>query len=327
MSFVRNTLRKILAMFRLEFNFLFDYLRFKQYYSKESDIVKSKKNLEAWILQDKHRIEKALSLPKTKPYFGEAVILRLVNNLNEYSGQFESNNIYYFGVGALKAYEEYHKKIGGELPTFLVLSLKKINSTDFDNPKCRLVGVEGVSKAVRLDYDEEFFKQFVESRHSCRDYLNQQVESNEINKAIKLAIQAPSVCNRQHWKVNIFSGEKKEELLALQNGNAGFTANIPNLAVISSELSAFYNEDERNQPYTDGGIFAMNLMYAFHSLGISSCALNWCNSFVNEKKLYKLGYIDESEAVIMFIAFGYANPEGVYAKSPRSDSSEFYKIH
>ena len=136
----------------------------------------------------------------------------------------------------------------------------------------------------------------------------------------------PSVCNRQHWRAHFYSGKQKNEILAFQNGNTGFTENIPYIAVVTSDLRAFYTADERNQSCVDGGLFSMNLMYAMQSVGLSSCALNWCNSFISDFKFKKLKYVEKHERIIMVIGFGYSNDSGYYAKSPRLPVESFYNI-
>ena len=79
--------RKIISLLSLELNCLHDYYKFKKYYTKGSHASKDKQQLESWILQDKHRIEKAFSLPQPKMGFGKDVIPRLINNLFEYSAK------------------------------------------------------------------------------------------------------------------------------------------------------------------------------------------------------------------------------------------------
>jgi nitroreductase len=117
------------------------------------------------------------------------------------------------------------------------------------------------------------------------------------------------------------------DILAFQNGNAGFSENIPYIAVVTSDLRSFYTEHERNQPFTDGGLFSMSLMYSMHSLGIASCPLNWCNSFTTDKNFRKLNLVPDSQTVMMLIAFGYPNLDGSFAKSPRMAVDSFYTIN
>jgi nitroreductase len=316
----------ILNMFRLEINCFYDYLKFKKHFTSVDNSKKPQKGLEAWILQDKHRIEKGLSLPQPRLRFGEAVINRLVDNLLLFKCQYGTVEPFYYGVGALKEYKLFHQMASCQLSERVLTKIALIPVADFNHNECERSGVQQVTGLGEVNLAGFSFKEFCKSRHSCRNFSGELVDISVIESAINLSITAPSVCNRQHWFVSVLTGDLKNKMLALQNGNIGFTENIPHIAVISSDISAFYTPDERNQMYTDGGIFAMNLMYAFHSLGLGSCALNWCASAITELKLKRLNVISKSHQVILIVAFGNRNENGVFAKSPRMPSGQFYKV-
>lgn len=317
---LKNILRKIYHSILLELNSIYDYRKYKRYYAKDDKINKTQKQLQAWMLQDKHRIEKAFSLPMPRPSFGKEVLERLIKNTIEYKEKYKKDKIYYISIGVIKSYKEFHTSRGYELPNFLNGIISKIDNDDFTNKEANISGYYyHTDKKENLNAEN-----FMRSRRSFRNFSPKKIDENIMERITELSITAPSVCNRQHWKIHFFDNEKKLKILELQNGNKGFTSNIPMIAVISSELSAFYSPDERNQPYTDGGIFAMNVMYAIEALGLKSCPLNWCNSFRNERKFHKLGYIPNSEAVILIIAFGYPADSCIIAKSPRLNVEDFY---
>lgn len=319
LSKIKYLARKI----QLEMNYLNDYYFFKKYYTSES----SNDSLKPWILQDKHRIEKAFSLPHPRPGFGEMVLKRLSKNLLKYREVNDKDYIYYIGVGALKAYEKFHVKFELTLPDFY-FSLKDMFESDYENEVCDLVGFHQKEKK---ENNESFtFESFSKSRTSCRNFdkdKSRSINNELIFSIIDNAKNTPSVCNRQHWHVHIFSGEKKDIVLKYQNGNAGFSENIPYVALITSDLSAFYTVDERNQPFTDGGMFAMNFMYSIQAKGLSSCALNWCTSFYHERKFNKHQFIPKGQRVIVAIAFGIESDEYRVANSPRLETSSLYTIH
>ena len=326
-----NKLRKRVANYlSLIRNFFYDYRKFKKHYSLETSSCFDKKSLESWILQDKHRLEKGLSLPSPRLGFGELVIKRLCQNLKSYSDSYSKTDVYFFGVGALNAYEKFHQKKAGNVPTFFKLAISNIPTEDFLHLICKRVGVSPYDDKNVTSENEyvDFFNRFSSSRHSCRNFDNERtVEDHLLDSIIKLSITTPSVCNRQHWKVHIFEGESKNKILKLQNGNTGFSENIPYVAVITSDIRAFYHPNERNQSYVDGGMFSMNFIYALHSNGIASCPLNWCASVKSDKELHAYNYIQDNETVIMFIAFGYPLLAGLYAKSPRLSYDVFLERH
>ncbi|PKG63484.1 MULTISPECIES: nitroreductase family protein [Pseudoalteromonas] len=326
--FLRKQLSKLVEFFLLEINAIYDYCLFKKYYTKETSKDNDQKELESWILQDKHRIEKAFSLPCPRFGFGEVVIRRLSKNLDLYSSRFQKDNIFYIGVGALKAYKEFHLLNSAELPSFFTDESKKFSQEDLENAQCNQVGYtqpEKITDAEKLEY-----LNFSMKRKSCRNYDTTKsltIDDSLINDVLKAAITAPSVCNRQHWHVHFFKNDKKDEILKYQNGNTGFSKNIPMLALVTSDLRSFYSANERNQGYTDGGLFSMNLMYALQAHGLASCPLNWCSSYLNERRFRAHNFIPKNEIVIMAIALGYADDSAVYAKSPRLAVENFYTIN
>ena len=196
---------------------------------------------------------------------------------------------------------------------------------NFENNICNSVGVIGQSD---IENKFEYFKDFAISRMSCRNFdISKEITEKQIQDIIHVSIKTPSVCNRQHWKAHIFQGGKILDILAMQNGNMGFSENIPYLAVITSDLRSFYLPNERTQAFTDGGMFAMTFIYTLHSFGISSCALNWCTSPKNNEKLYNVTNIEKNESVMMLIAFGYASQGAKKALSPRLELQSFYTIN
>lgn len=320
-----NKVKYVAKKVQLEMNFFHDYYLFKKYYTSETKNKENKDSLKSWILQDKHRIEKAFSLPIPRPGFGEMVLKRLSENLLKYRNENNKDYVYYIGVGAFKAYEKFHLESKLELPEFYQ-PFKIIFQDDYTNEFCDLVGYHKKERKENVFT----FESFSSSRESCRNFDQEKskgITEDLIFSIIDNAKNAPSVCNRQHWHVHVFSGEKKNTVLQYQNGNAGFTDNIPYLALITSDLSAFYTVDERNQPFIDGGMFAMNFMYSLQAKGLSSCALNWCTSFYYDKKFTKLNYIPERQRVIVAIAFGIESDEYRVANSPRLETSSLYTIH
>lgn len=323
---IKKIKNKFLSFIGLELNCFYDYRLFKRFYTKNINLAESREKLEAWILQDKHRIEKAFTLPETRFGFGKDVIPRLIIALKKYKDNFGKDKIYYIGLGSLKAYSNYHNDNNEMLPTFYIDNISKLELTDMSNDWCGLSGYDDRKNNI----SDNDFSQFMRNRRSCRNFDNEKnnLITNEIlENIVELSITSPSVCNRQHWRIHFFSEDKKNQVLNYQNGNAGFKENIPYIAVITSDIRAFYSIDERNQPYTDAGIFSMNVMYAMQYYGLASCPLNWCNSSILDKKFKKLKFIPDYEVVALVIAFGYPSSTALYAKSPRLSVENFYKIH
>ena len=119
-----------------------------------------------------------------------------------------------------------------------------------------------------------------------------------------------------------------KNLLSFQNGNRGFTDNIPALLIISHELSLLDGLNERNQWGIDGGMRCMSLIMALHGLGLGSCCLNWCVNARTDLALRKHANIPNSESIITMMAVGHLPEENYYVTySPREATSKILKIH
>ena len=176
-----------------------------------------------------------------------------------------------------------------------------------------------VSKDVKDNV--QMFEQLVSARRSVRSFTSMVVPREMIEHAIRLAQLSPSACNRQTCRVHLVRDEgRKKALLALQNGNRGFGHLIPALAVITSDSGAFFDASERHEPYVDGGLFSMSLMYALSAQGLATCCLNWCVSPGNDGALRKLLPLADSELVVMLMAIGYPEPSAMVPRSPRKST-------
>ncbi|PSV98599.1 hypothetical protein C9I88_03990 [Photobacterium iliopiscarium] len=284
---------------------------------------KDQGQLIAWILQDKHRIEKGLSLPNPRYGFGQLALDRLYNNLKNYEEIVGKDEYYFIGIGAFKQYYNFHEN-NSNIPDFFY----KFSDLFSDFNLSKLTDSVGLKKIENSNISFEEYNKFMLSRSSCRNFdYDRKIELDTLNKCSISAIKTPSVCNRQHWKIHYFFGDKAQTLLKFQNGNTGFSDNIPCLGVVTVNLKSFYTPSERYQHYIDGGMFSMSLINSFHAIGLSSCALNWAAPLASDIKLHKLGYIQESESVVMFIAIGYAKDGTMVAKSPRIKNSDKFKFH
>ncbi len=173
----------------------------------------------------------------------------------------------------------------------------------------------------QLDSPERFFY----SRHSVRDYSSRPVAREQILRAVELASKSPSVCSRQAWHVyEISDREKIDRALKYQNGNKGFGHEVPCLLIVTADLRAFDAGYERNQPWIDGGMFAMSLVYALHSLGLASCCLNWSRTPTQDRAFRSEVPISAEHSVIMMIACGYPNDEFRGCASARRPVSEIH---
>lgn len=174
----------------------------------------------------------------------------------------------------------------------------------------------------KLDDPRKFFL----SRFSVRDFDCKKVLNEDIIKAIELALNTPSVCNRQASFVYcIYTREEIDRALSLQNGNRGFGHEVQCLLILCANLSAFDTAGERYQQWIDGGMFSMSVVWALHSLGLGSCCLNWSKGPVDDMRLRALVPINDEHTVLMMLAVGFPRENLKVCYSARKPVDTFYK--
>ena len=141
-------------------------------------------------------------------------------------------------------------------------------------------------------------------RSSVREYAETPVDMGTVRKAVSMSMKTPSVCNRQAYRVLLISNPKFiEQALALQGGWRGYDA-PPGLALISVDVRSFVSVEERNEPYIDGGLFAMAFLTALECESLAACPLNTMMREKQEHEIRKLLGVPDYETLIAFVAIG-----------------------
>lgn len=164
-------------------------------------------------------------------------------------------------------------------------------------------------------------------RRSVREFVNTPVQDDDIARAVLIAMQAPSVCNRQGPRVHQFDDPRViKSVLAIQGGFSGYRM-PPRLLLVTADLDAFLFAAERNQPFIDGGLFMMSLLLGLTHVGLGSCSLNTAMGTEKEQAIRKLIDIPEHEVFISFIAVGHYDSEVLVPRSKRTELSQVLTRH
>lgn len=310
--------RKIKLLFQLRREYLNDmsqYVRFSRTFENNTP----QKLLGSIILQY-HVIEKGLTMPEIRAGFGTERVKALCNDCIKYIREYgQENQQLEHAIEVILEYEDYNSKIG----------VAKEAQDKIDQLKKQLVKPvlkstqNVVTRQKYFEHAKSEFSVFARSRHSIRNFSDEVIPDSLINKSLELAQCAPSACNRQSWRTYIYSEKRLiNKILELQGGNRGFGHLTDKLIIITGDLSAFCNINERNQVYVDGGIYVMNVLYALHSYEIAACVLN-CG-FDNNKAgdIKQIAGIDKSHVFIAMIICGKAPDEFKTAISPRNGLGE-----
>jgi nitroreductase len=277
------------------------------------------------IMRMCHSIEKGLTMPDFRPGFGVKVLKRLVLECLKYVDLYNNNHIQLLHtVGVIYEYEKKHKGIGYHMDESAMSAIKDIKKI-FNNTKP--TSQKFVTKEEYFSNATSDFGKFSKSRASVRNYTNKSVELDDLVEAVNIAQSAPSACNRQSSKVYIYTDKEKiQEILKIQGGNSGFGHLADKLIIITSSLGVWEILAERYQSYVDGGIFAMNFLYALHFKKIAGCILNCSITPKKDKILREVCKIDKSENFIAMVSCGYPPEEINIAFSKRYDANEILKI-
>lgn len=149
-------------------------------------------------------------------------------------------------------------------------------------------------------------------RSSVRQFEPVAVERGIIERAVEIAVESPTACNRQPYKFLVFDDpEQVRAVASVPMGTRGYEGGLSNIAVLVGDLSAFPDERDRHLIYIDGCLAAMSFILGLESQGIASCCINWPDIAEKDRQMAKLLGLAAHERVVMLIAFGHASPEAI----------------
>ncbi|HHI5408918.1 TPA: nitroreductase family protein [Vibrio metoecus] len=316
-------IRNIRDFKSLLINFIEDF----KLYVKHSTVFSQDgiNKIECKLILDYHSVEKGLLFKKIKPRFAQQRIVNLHRSLLSDVIKLNLNRSQIrVAYQVMCEYYELHQKLNIDISDYYTLA-------QYQNYKCILGEHYTIEFRGSVDYrrDEFYsytnsdFLTFSNSRRSVREYTGEIVPNRLIEQAVSLAINTPSVCNRQACKVYLLEEKARiDKLLKIQSGLNGYSENINQLLLVTVDRNYFYTVGERNQYYIDGGMFLMNLLYALHFYQIANCPANWGKVINEEKELSEIITLPESEKIICFVAIGVANEDFRVTLSQRRELNE-----
>lgn len=157
-----------------------------------------------------------------------------------------------------------------------------------------------------------------QQRRSVRWFQQKPVPRELIDKALLVGRQSPTACNRMPYEFRIFDDPMMVKKVAgIPFGAAGYGHQIPTVAVVIGRLNHYFSPRDRHVIYVDASLAAMPFMLGLETLGLSSSVINWPDFEPLEGKMQKALNLDYDERVIMLIAIGYADPDGMIPYSDK----------
>lgn len=324
---VRKALRNAKNFAKLTYNYAID---FNKYYRQSTVFtVDNLEKKESLIILHYHAIEKGFLHENPKPRFGIyriEMLHSLLNDAQVINAKTRSQISVAYRV--LCEYYELHKKKGVSIEDYFseqqyqkyLSILGEMYSNEFKG------AVPYKLDDFYKNNDENFYT-FSHSRRSIRTFTGEKVPAETIRNAIKLALNAPSVCNRQASKVYLVEDKAViDKVLEIQGGMRGYSEKVAQLLILTTDRSYFFTVGERNQLYIDGGIFLMNLLYALHFYRIANCPANWGKTVNEDKIVKKYVAIPDSEKIICLIPIGVPTNNFKVCLSQRRSVDEVLKI-
>ena len=302
-----------------------DYVSDLRRYARFSHTGKADPHLpqqEAALLKQYHGLEKALSLQSPRPGFGQDKARLLTKTLDRWLAHDPANAVVGAAIASLHAYRDFQRGHAIDLPwldAWLDTAAQKSVPVSLQTG-----GAHKIHKADVLAATAGVGPAFFAARHSIRNFGPGEVPLEAIEKAILMASKTPSVCNRQGPRAYCFANAM--DALQWQPGNGGFGHLASRALVITSDLQAFSAPGERHQAYVDGGLFAMSVVYALHSMGYGCCMLAWSTRAAKEDALRQALRIPQNEVVIMMIAVGQLPDEVMVAQAWRRPVSDILRM-
>ena len=291
------------------------------------DTHNNQKKFKAMLIMQSHIIEKGLSLKDTRTGFGIPKIKKLLQELALYENKYHDHETLYFVLSIVEAYIAFNLK-QGETNADIIKMYEELKShlkgEEIYPHLCG--GTLQLSKKDILSQSSIDYEGFVKSRHSIRQFTGEDVPIDLIQKALSIAEYTPSACNRQPWSNYVFT--KKDniiKILDIQTGARQFKNDVSCLILITATHNAF-GASEYHQAYVNGGLYAMNLMFSLHAMGLGVIPLNLGIGSKGIKELSSVCGLEPSDTPIMLLAVGQIPDHLEVAKSCRFSYTEYSKF-
>ena len=168
------------------------------------------------------------------------------------------------------------------------------------------------------------FSKLVLDRQSCRNFNDKPLDKETIDKIVTLALNTPSACNSQPWKMYVVTEEnmRREVASAVQDTFMNKFVDKAQAFIVVADTDAKLAPGaslkfaKNHFVKYDVGELVAYLTLGAESLGVSSCIIGW----VNQKKLQTVIPFGENEISNIVIALGYSDIEK--RKKSRKDKAE-----
>lgn len=270
-----------------------------------------------------HRLEKGLTTKNRRSEFGLGFILETVRELeSKHNLLDEAESNWSFSV-----LHEYFQVVQSKNPNF---NKAETAFSALIRKTSREIETFDSGPFLRAEFDRVSYEDLLglaQHRRSVRTFLPKQVEYADIQKAVELAIQSPSSCNRLPFRLIISEGDQSaRDMLSLPFGASGWGNTAQRAIAVVGDFSSFFSPRDRHSVYTDASLFTMSFCFALETLGISSTLVNWPELAVQDYRAQRLLRLKRYEKVVMFVALGYSDSEQRVPRSGKKMPETFVEL-
>ena len=307
--------------------FEYDMQRFLNYSGAFGDETKEK--LQAKIIILYHVIEKGLTMPNRRLWFGRDVIMALITAVQRFENKYGLNDRQVVhAAGVVRSYYDLHLQEYRNMPAEANVMWNQLKDFVHIHMAIQSANQAHCSREGFYEHREASFFDFAHARHTIRNYAQKELPMQRIRDAVTLALTTPSACNRQYCRVHCINDKTViNELLAIQGGCRGFGHLCNKLLIVTADLEGIDVPRERDDLFTNGGMFLMNLCYSLFYYQVAHCILNWSRTPSEDLHMRKVINIRDSETVIAVLTCGETPDEFDIAASPRKELREILIVH
>lgn len=275
------------------------------------------------LIRYTHAIEKGLCISNPRLGFGhekQRIIMSLIEDLEGLDSSYYQEAIL-MAEGALKCYLNFHKEKG--YSDEMILEIEAfLNSRDISNNILDYGGCITIKQNDMIQSISDCEKLF-NTRHSIRDFSEDEVEHETLLKAIQLAKRAPTACNRQGVRVYVVNHKDADVFKEWLNGTGDFEKNIKEFILITAKRSV-YKPNEINQYIVSASMYAAYLTLSLHTYGLGACVVQR-NVVINDEwsNIRKMMKIQGDEQAICMIGVGNLKDEYLVPMSHRLSDGVF----
>lgn len=316
--------KTIIALLTLVLNYTFEFFHFIKYSNTFS--INTHHKLQGKITFYYHSLEKGLINDPIRLKFGSLKVKKLIHFLNIWldRGYPTQDSQFLTACTVLNRYHRLHQENNTSVDDIFTAAEIKRFVKFIEQEEGGIVHYEN---DMYFEHAESSFALFSNSRHSVRHFNYDPIDIKTVEELVCLARNAPSVCNRQGFRVKFTNDEKLvQQALKIQSGLNATADTVRQIFIITVDRSIFVSSSEWYQGFIDGGIFLQNFLYALHYHKIAAVPLNWSKHYFDDLKMRKLLGIPPAEKIIALVAAGYPNEKFKVPRSVRKSVAEILTI-